>query len=397
MGPDTKMQRLSSLLELSSMLASQLELGTLLQTVVDSARGLYRADVSGLLMLAEDDPTRYGGFWVSGWDTPPAHYPTGAGVFNLPITTGRPVRVDHVPSHPRSVGTPPGHPPVGPFLGVPLRFQDQILGTLFVANFAGRPFFTEEDEELLLAFAAHASVAIHNARLYRQVEELAILRERERLAMDLHDTVAQIFFSIGMEAERLREVVPASHRDRLEYLRELASRGAARVRAAIAELHDRGGLPGDANIYRQLAALIEEFKTRSGLEIGLVVTGHVHRVPDPVRDLMCRAAREALTNVAKHAHADMAVVNLAIDSDTVTLTVQDNGVGLRPGAVDPSPGARRFGIATLRRLAERLGGGAEIRSGVEGGCLLRVWASLSPSDGRTGGNGVVPDPGPHRG
>lgn len=397
MGSWTKVQRLSTLLELSSLLASQLELSTLLQTVVDSARDLSRADVSGLLVLAEDDPTRYGGFWVSGWDTPPAHYPTGAGVFNLPIATGRPVRVDHVPGHPRSVGTPPGHPPVGPFLGVPLRFQGQILGTLFVANFTGGPPFTEEDEELLLAFAAHASVAIHNARLYRQVEELAILRERERLAMDLHDTVAQIFFSIGMEAERLREVVPASCRDRLEYLRELASRGAMRVRAAIAELHDRGGLPGDANIYRQLAALIEEFKTHSGLEVGLVVTGHVHRVTDPVRDLVYRAAREALTNVAKHARADMAVVNLAIDSDTVTLTVQDNGVGLRPGAVDPSPGARRFGVATLRRLAQRLGGGAELRSGVEGGSLLRVWAPLRPSDGRTGGNGVVPDPGPHRG
>lgn len=397
MGSWGKVERLATLLELSSLLASQLDLGTLLQTVVDSARNLSRADVSGLLVLAEDDPTRYGGFWVSGWHTPPAHYPTGAGVFNLPLKTGRPLRVDHVPDHPQSVGTPAGHPPVGPFLGVPLRFQEQILGTLFVANFSGGPPFTAEDEEMLVAFAAHASVAIHNARLYRQVEELAVLRERERLAMDLHDTVAQIFFSIGMEAERLREVVPASHQDRVDYLCELASRGAARVRSAIAELHDRGGLPGDANIYRQLSALIEEFKSRSGVEAGLVVTGPVHRVPDPVRDLIYRAAREALTNVAKHARASMAVVNLAIDADTVTLTVQDNGVGLKPGALDGADGAPRFGIATVRRLAERLGGSAEIRNGIEGGCLVRVWAPLNPAGARTGGNRVVASPGSHRG
>ncbi|MDI3298117.1 MAG: GAF domain-containing sensor histidine kinase [Bacillota bacterium] len=378
MGTEAKARRLATLLEMSSLLASQLDLGVLLQTVVDSARDLCSADISGLLVLDEDEPDRYGGFWVSGWETPPAHYPTGAGLFNLPLKTGCPLRVDDVPSHPLAVGTPPGHPPVGPFLGVPLRFQEQILGTLFVANLTGGHPFSREDEELMVAFAAHAAVAIHNARLYQQAEELAVLRERQRLAMELHDTVAQIFFRIGLEAERLRELLPEDQRERLASIAALASRGSAAVRAAIAELHERGGLPEEAGLYELLTSLTEEFKAQFGFEVGLIVTGPVHRVTAPVRELIHRAAREALTNVAKHARARMAVVNLAVDGSSVRLTVQDDGVGPDAGALRQAGRGQRFGLAGIRRLAGRLGGGAELRAGVDGGCVLRVWAPLEP-------------------
>jgi len=376
----SRVERLSSLLELSSLLNSQLELGPLLQTVVDAAREFCRARLGGLLLLAEDDPTQYSDLWVSGWSMPPRHYPMGEGVYNLPLRTGKPVRIDHVPDHPESVGTPNGHPPIGPFLGVPLTIKGKPIGILFVANFPGGRTFTDEDEELLVAFAAHAAVATQNARLYRKVEELATLRERERLAMELHDNLAQIFFSIGMELERLQEHVSEQGREHLEFLRSLVARGTARVRGAISALYDSGAVPEGANLYRRFAALVEEFRVEYRLQVGLVVTGDVHRVPPHYHDVFCRALREALVNVHKHARTDMAVVNLAVEQDGVRLTVQDNGVGLAPGALDGAPDVRRFGLVALRRQVERLGGYLEIANGDDGGCIVRIWAPLREGD-----------------
>ncbi len=376
----SRVKRLSSLLELSSLLNLELELDPLLQTVVDTARAFCQARLSGLLLLDEDDPTHFSGLWVSGWAIPPRHYPTGEGLYNIPLRTGKPLRVDHVPDFPGAVGTPNAHPPIGPFLGVPLKIQGKAAGTLFVANFPGGRIFTEEDEELLVAFAAHAAVATHNARLYRKVEELAILRERERLAMELHDSLAQIFFSIGMELERLEDAVSEAGRERLEYLRGLVTRGTAKVRGAISELYERGAIPGDANLYRRCAALVDEFRKEHKMQIGLVVSGNDHRVPRSYHEVFCRALREALVNVHKHARADMVVVNLAVESDCVRLIVQDNGVGLASDALTGAPDVRRFGLVAMRRMLERLGGTLEVTNGEDGGCVVRIWAPLKEAD-----------------
>lgn len=383
-------ERLSSLLELSSLLNSQLQLAPLLQTVVDAAREFCSAHLSGLLVLSDTDPSQFSDLFVSGWAAPPRHYPSGVGVFNLPLRTGQPLRVDHVPDHPHSVGTPHGHPPVGPFLGVPLQIKGRAVGTLFVANFPGATPFTPEDEALLSAFAAHAAVAIHNARLYKEIEELAILRERERLAVDLHDTLAQIFFSIGMEAARIAEALPAAERGRLQDLQSLVARGSAKVRGAISELYAGGGMPDDANLYRRLSACVDEFKQEYRVQTGLVTSGDVHRVPPAYHEVLCRVLREALMNVHKHAQADMAVVNLVIAPDQVRLTVQDNGVGLAPGALDDVPNVHRFGLEAMRRQIERLGGGLEISNGDEGGCLVRVWAPLEAAHPAGKGSGHEP-------
>lgn len=382
---EEKVQRLVSLLELSCKIGSQLELDALLQMVVDSARRFSQAALCGLVVLSEQDPRQFSGIWVSGWEIPPRHYPSGSGIFNLPLKTGKPLRVDSVPLHPGSVGVPEGHPPIGPFLGVPMRIKERIIGTLFVANLLGGTPFTADDEEIILALATQASGAIQNARLYHQVEELAILRERERMAINLHDTVAQIFFSIGMELDRLREAIPAGEQaDRLQYLRSLVSSGTARVREAIGSLYDRGGLPEGANLHRELAALIEAFQKEHHLQVGLVVNGPVSRLSTPVAEVFCRAAREGLTNVRKHAKADMAVISLVVQDEAATMTIQDNGRGLKPGVLEQAPHVQRFGLEAIRRQIERLGGKLDVSNGDEGGCLLRIRAPLTQPVGLEG-------------
>jgi signal transduction histidine kinase len=389
MDPAARAQKLARLLDLSTRIGCQLELNALLQTVVDTARQFIHADLCGLLVLSETDPRQFSGIWVSGWHSPPRHYPTGSGVFNLPLITGKPLRVDHVPSHPHSVGTPDGHPPIGPFLGVPLSVTGRIIGTLFVANLIGGTPFTDDDEEMLVAFAAPAAVAIQNSRLYTQVEELAILRERERMAINLHDTVAQIFFSIGLEVDNLQQVIPEGPaRERLAYIRSLVATGTDRVREAIGSLYTRGGTPEGANLHRELLGMADEFQKEHGLQVGLIVTGPVDEIPPRVAEVFARATREGLTNIRKHARASMAVISLVVQGQEATLTIQDNGQGLRPGVLAEAPHLQRFGLIAIRRQIERLGGTLELANADEGGALLRLSAPLgarSPEPAATGG------------
>lgn len=382
MDPTVRAHKLAWLLELSTRIGSQLELDALLQTVVDTARQFIRADLCGLLVLSDTDPRQFSGIWVSGWASPPRHYPTGSGVFNLPLVTGKPLRIDHVPGHPDSVGVPDGHPPIGPFLGVPMSVTGHIIGTIFVANIIGGAPFTADDEEMLVAFAAQAAVAIQNSRLYRQVEELAIMRERERLAVNLHDTVAQIFFSIGLEVDNLRPAVPEGvDRDRLNYIRSLVATGTDRVREAIGSLYNSGGTPDGANLHRELLGMADAFQKEHGLQIGLVVTGPVDRVPRPVAEVFSRATREGLANIRKHARASMAVISLVAQGQVATLTIQDNGQGVHPGLMAETPHLQRFGLIAIRRQIERLGGSLEIANADEGGALLRLTAPLFAETG----------------
>jgi len=361
------------LLDACSRMGTHLELDPLLQTVTHSAREFLGADLSGLLTLSDEDPAQFAGIWVSGWNSPPKHYPTGVGIFNLPLKTGKPLRVTHAPYHPESVGVPEGHPPIGPFLGVPLRVKEKVIGTLFVARITGGQPFSQEDEELLVTFAGQASVAIHNSRLYREVEELAILRERERMAVNLHDTVAQIFFSIGMELDSLREMIPP---DRLEYIRSLVTSGSRKVREAIGHLYDEGGLPAEADLHRRISTLVAEFQREHRLQVGLVVTGPVSRLPPEVTEVFYRAAREGLANVRKHSRAEVAVISLAVHSGHVQMSIQDNGVGVPDNLLAQSPHIQRFGLVAIQRQVERLGGAFEISNGDEGGCVVRIWAPV---------------------
>lgn len=370
---DDQAQRLVRLLEVCSRMATERDLDPLLQTVANSARQFLEADLCGLLALSDEDPSQFAGIWVSGWDSVPRHYPTGVGIFNLPLKTGKPLRVDHVPTHPSSVGVPDGHPPIGPFLGVPLRVKDTVLGTLFVARITGGRAFTAEDEELLVTFAGQAAVAIYNSRLYRQAEELAILRERERMAVNLHDTVAQIFFSIGMELDDLKSLVPA---DRLEYIRSLVVAGSRKVREAIGHLYDEGGLPAEADLHRRIATLVAEFQREHKLQVGLVVSGPVSRLPQEMAEVLFRAVREGLANVRKHSGAELAVVSLAVRDGMVSMTIQDNGVGVPEEVMALAPHIQRFGLVAIRRQVERLGGACEISNGDESGCVLRVWVPV---------------------
>jgi len=373
------------LMRIASSIAAQLDLGPLLQEVVDAATELVGAQFGGILVLDEDDPDRYEVLRVHGWPTPCGlAQPQGRGILGLLHEEGRPLRLAQVDQHPDSVGVPEGHPPIGPFLGVPLRFRDLVLGGLFLGQPPGQPPFSEDDEVRLMGLADLAAVAIEHARLYAKVEEMACLRERERLATDLHDTVAQLFYSIGLEAKRGLE---ASTTDRsplpqLKATHRMAARGSVEVRSAIFTL---AGSADQEPLPYVLQALAQEFEEVTAIETCLVLPPQMTLPDVELCSVVERVVREALANVRKHAQATMVLVSLSFNSGALIATVQDNGVGIPSCQLaDVMQGdGYHIGIFTLRTMVERAGGQLTLMNGEEGGLVLKAQLPLQ-RDGVSG-------------
>ena len=145
--------------------------------------------------------------------------PEGHGILGLLIVDAKPLRLPDLAEHPESFGFPPGHPPMRSFLGVPVLVRNEVFGNLYLTDKVSGPVFTAVDEELIVALAGAAGVAIENARLSSRVRELALLEDRERIARDLHDTVIQRLFATGMSLQSTTAMVrsdPATAAARIE-------------------------------------------------------------------------------------------------------------------------------------------------------------------------------------
>ncbi|SNY59151.1 GAF domain-containing sensor histidine kinase [Paractinoplanes atraurantiacus] len=170
-------ERLRSLLDAVVAIGTDLDLRSTLQRIVEAACSLVGARYGALGVIGADR-TELVDFITHGMD-PEVHasigdLPRGRGVLGVLITDPRPVRLPDIRRHPDSFGFPPNHPPMHSFLGVPVRTRDQIFGNLYLSEKQGADQFGDDDEEIVVALAAAAGVAIDNARLY----DLARRRER---------------------------------------------------------------------------------------------------------------------------------------------------------------------------------------------------------------------------
>jgi signal transduction histidine kinase len=373
-----KVQELNALIDVNTRITSELGLEPLLQLVVDAARELVGADMGGLLVLRSDDPSRYEFFKVSGW-MGPAGFPEGRGLFALPYKTGRPLRVNDIRGHPDSVGTPAGHPPVGAFLAVPLAMREHVLGSLFLAHRPGGPVFTEEDEDLLMAFSTQAAIAIENARLYRKAEQLAVLEERARISQRLHDSVSQIFFVLGMETDRLLKG-PVAAADpglatALSRIRGLLEEGTRAIRAAIFSLREDYGAEQPAT--QMLADLVHHFEQSSGITTSLVTRGSLDMAPSSLLRAVRKIIAESLNNVHRHSGSAVASVAVTFDGQTLHVTVQDAGRGISDEALAALAGpTTHYGLHSMKSLVEEWGGQFFVFRNDEGGTTVRAHLPL---------------------
>ncbi len=315
-------------------------------------------------------------------------------IFGVVILEGRSSLSNDVLNDPLHVGSPRGHPPVRTFLGVPLKVRDETIGMIGVAN---RPNGYDADHERLLStFANQVAVAIANARLYEQQRQMIadlqalharlnaaqvealIHQERNRIAEELHDRVAQIIFGIGIEATWClgRSDISPELASSLARIRDLAARGAAEIRRAV---YDLAAEPlAGRELVEELRELVESFHGPD-LQVDLVVDGRPRRLAHEAEETILRVVAEALSNVRRHAGADLAIVSLQYSPQAVTLVVQDNGRGIPPGLLEwtlqqPS----HFGLRSMQRRVVTLGGQLHLHNGEDGGLVLRVVIPAEP-------------------
>ena len=367
--------KLRRLMEAVLMLEADLSLPVLLRHVVEEACDLSGARY-GALGVLDERGEGLEQFLTVGLDEEQeraiGRRPTGQGVLGLLITDPAPLRMSDIGDHRGRAGFPPNHPVMRTFLGVPVRVRGEVYGNLYLAEKGGGADFTEEDEALVGGLAVAAGIAIENARLHGRVRELTLLEDRDRIARDLHDTVIQRLFAVGLSLQgtarlaqrpEVVERIEAAVRDLDETIGE--------VRTAIYDLEMSMRGPG---MRQAVLDAVLELAPTLGFAPSVSFSGPVDAaVPAGVGEHLVATVREALTNVARHAGARHVSVSLAVGED-IRLEVVDDGRGIShpPGEPDRGPASAGggHGLRNLRSRAEKLGGTLTVTSAGEAGTRL---------------------------
>jgi signal transduction histidine kinase len=253
------------------------------------------------------------------------------------------------------------------WMGIPLMVQERLIGALSI-NHDQPGTYTYRHAVLAMAIANQAAIAIENARLYEQARRLAVLEERQRLARELHDSVSQALYGIGMGASTARALLerdPSQAVEPLDYVISLTEAALAEMRALIFELRpdslEKEGLV--AALAKQAAAL----RARHHLEV------HTEFCDEPTasfeaKEALYRIAQEALNNTVKHARASRVEIRLDDSNGVITLEVKDDGIGFDPQGEYPG----HLGLGSMRERAARLGGTLETKSTPGNGTRVRV-------------------------
>ncbi len=356
--------------------AAEQSVEDVLQRLVHSARELASARYAALGL--PDGEGGFRRFLTSGMSdelvASLGPLPRQHGVLGAMLETRAAHRTADIHDHPRFRGWwPSGHPDMRSFMGVPIVAPQGVIGAFYLTEKVGAPDFTDEDEELIELLAAHAAIAIANARLYEETRELSIHAERNRLALELHDAVSQKLFGLVLNAEAagtLLESDPEAARAQVAKLQALAREALDELRSLMFELRppdlERDGLDGT------LRKHVDVLRHLQDAEIELdVVAAQPALPPDPGRDgEVLRIAQEALQNALRHAGAKRIAVRLSVDDAGLVLEIEDDGLGFDPDA--PGLRSRRLGLTSMEERAERLGGWLEIRSAPGAGTTVRL-------------------------
>jgi signal transduction histidine kinase len=299
--------------------------------------------------------------------------PEGHGILGLLIRDAKPIRLPDLSEHPDSFGFPPNHPAMRSFLGVPIVLRDKVFGNLYLTEKTSAEVFTDIDQELVVALASAAAVAIDNARLHARVQELNMLEDRERIARDLHDTVIQRLFATGLSLQAtLRLIQPPEAARRVEAAVEELDVTVRHIRTAIFGLEAvRAG--AEASLRSEVLGVVQEAARSLGFEPEIDFGGAIDStVDDALGGDVLGTLREALSNVARHARASRVEVSLRVGDEGLVLVVCDDGVGV-PSEDVP----RGNGLDNMQRRAETHGGTLTVARGDVAGTVL-VWSVPLP-------------------
>jgi signal transduction histidine kinase len=301
-----------------------------------------------------------------------AHPPVGRGLIGELMNTETPLRVPVIQDHPRSSGFPAYHPHMTSFLGVPIRAANRQLGQIYLTDKIDAREFTADDEKIIQMLAAYAAAAIQNARLHENTHRLAVLEERERIGMDLHDGIIQSIYGVGLSLESALHSFdddPKDAKARVEHSIESLNQAIRDLRGYILDLRPRQ--MGSEGLMSGLNRLVTEFRANTLAKVQLMGSDNdIQDLPQAHSMVLFHIAQEALANVAKHAKAKQVEVSLWSTDERVLMEIHDNGRGFEMEKMSVTIG---HGLANMQTRARSVSGDVDISSVMGEGTTVLAW------------------------
>jgi signal transduction histidine kinase len=350
-------------------IAAEHEVAPVLQRIVHSAReqGGARYAARGI----PDGEGAFASFITSGMSDELIEamgpLPRTHGMLGAMLHSPEPHLTDDITADPRFRGWwPRAHPQMRSFLGVPIVSRGEVIGAIYLTEKEDGSMFAEEDQRLIELLAAHAAIAIENARLHERSRELSIVEERNRLARELHDSVTQRLFGVKLAAESALTLLdrdPCAAGVELKRVSDLARGAMEELRAVVFELRPASlEAEGLATVLRKH---VEVLRRVTGQEIDLKVC-EVPRLSPECATQVLRIAQEALQNALRHADATHIEVRLRGQ----VLSVTDDGVGFDPSG--PEVRGQRLGLTSMEERATEVGATLTVRSERGVGTTVRL-------------------------
>jgi len=356
-------QQLRAMSYAAVAIAGELTLDKGLQLIVAAVRELIGARYAALGVPGAEG--RLETFVYSGIASDEAaaipHLPHGEGLLAVLAQEKRPIRVMRISEDPRSVGFPANHPPMANFLGVPILSDGRALGSLYLTDKESGELFSADDQELAEMFAEHAAVVIQNAHLYEQVGRLAVVGERVRIGMDLHDGIIQSIYAVGLNLESIRLGLSTGQVDGVEEMLDQAVEGLndsiRDIRNFILDLrpHRFSG-----NLAQGISRLVREFQANTMVSVAMEVEHlALTALPTAVARAIFLTTQEALANIARHARAKQVTISAKKLDKVIEFKVADDGRGFDVAIQNQTVG---HGLSNMRARAESLNGSFKVDS-----------------------------------
>jgi signal transduction histidine kinase len=366
-------ERLHALIDAILLIETDADLDDLLSLIIETASRLVGAQYGALGVIAPDG-TSLSRFITYGVDAAQraaiGPEPRGHGLLGEIIRQRRTLRIDELAEHPRSSGFPMNHPPMHRFLGVPVAISDgHIFGNLYLTDPLNGEPFSEEDQQLTEAFGRAAGLVIDQEMLRANMRELTLSEERERLARDLHDTVIQRLFGVGLALQTSLPAIVDEHvRSRIDSVLDELDTTIHEIRTTIFEIdQDRAE---SQTLEERVYALSAEVESRLGVHVDVKIASGISNDVGPRCAQHCvQALREILSNVVRHSQATAVEVKVDTSNELIEIIVRDNGIGFIPNV-----GSGR-GVRNLSSRARELGGNCTIKSIIGGGTTVR-WTAM---------------------
>jgi signal transduction histidine kinase len=357
--------RIRGLIEAAASVVSHVSLSDLLRSTVETAMELTGARYGALGVLG--DHGTLSDFIHAGIDPDVAEaigdLPRGRGVLGVITSAAKTVRLDDISSHPDSYGFPDHHPEMTTFLGVPVRVGSDVFGNLYLTEKPNG--FSEEDEITVELLAVIAGTAVATLRLQDRLRRAALTEDRERIARDLHDSIIQDLFAVGLGLQASRDRVasdPDLVTDRIDDAVERLDETIGSLRSYIFDLRAQVLAP---SLRSDIATLAAELARPHGVPVEVTVRCPPNRTAGPNDGNVYAVTKEGLSNALRHSRATRIEVTITCRESGITVEVSDDGVGFEPGTATGG-----MGLANMAERVSVAGGELVVESAPGSGTTL---------------------------